>query len=143
MKAYKDSNGLANLTAAEQIEFAKQLRALNNFKFGEYLKGRIGSAPKGMGNAHGHHVVFKNGLGIEQKMEVAKAFAILTKHKIDPIKGLANLDWARNKIPGQHDITALRKVVNALEKAHRGGKGSKQDILDTLQRLKAVARSRK
>jgi hypothetical protein len=67
--------------------------------------------------------------------------AILRKVGIDPIYGLENLVWAPWRVEGQHDIQALRKVVEKLQELDAFG-GSYEDFVDVLRRLGRIAQKR-
>ena len=75
--------------------------------WGPYLREIKGPAPDGMYNPHAHHVLFKSGLGADQKALVKEGQEILRGYKIDPSYGKEVLDWAPNGVKGQHAITAL------------------------------------
>ncbi|WP_199884101.1 contractile injection system protein, VgrG/Pvc8 family [Anaerosinus massiliensis] len=118
--------------AAGKIADAKE--KAKKFKFGKYLKSKIGGPPAGMKNPHAHHILFKEGLGKAQKKLVKEGQKILKKYDIDPIYGVENLVWAPNGVKGQHDIKALKNVVDKLKEADMLG-GTKQHIVETLKEL--------
>ncbi|MGN0495857.1 MAG: hypothetical protein ACI4GW_06495, partial [Lachnospiraceae bacterium] len=89
---------------------------MKTINFKTYLENIKGPAPENMINPHAHHILFKTGNGSEQQELVKEGQAILRKYGIDPIVGEENFVWAPNNISGQHDIIALREVVDALKK---------------------------
>lgn len=92
-------------------------------------------------NPHAHHILLKKGLGKAQKALVKEGQEILRKYGIDPIYGVENLVWAPNKIKGQHNIKALRNVVDQLKEADMTG-GTKEDIVKALKKLGEEAAER-
>ncbi|MGX2712998.1 hypothetical protein ACWB3U_13925, partial [Acinetobacter baumannii] len=117
---------------------------LNKIKWGEYLTQLKGPAPEGMYDPHAHHILFKSGSGSAQKALVKEGQDILRSYDIDPIFGPENLVWAPNRVAGQHDIHALRDVVNTLKGVQDFG-GSREDIVFALKDLgiKAAQRGKK
>jgi RHS repeat-associated protein len=108
--------------AAKQAEKqgAKQAAKNSKFSWGKYLRSKIGGAPKGMVKPHAHHILFKEGIGAEQKRLVAEGQAMLREAGIDPIKGVENLTWAPN-IAGQHLTSTLKKLVDMLKELKAAG----------------------
>ena len=80
--------------------------------------------------------------GEAQKQLVKEGQEILRKYGIYPIVGEENLVWAPNGITGQHDITALEKVVNTLKAIDESG-GDYDDIVEALNELGDLASQRK
>jgi hypothetical protein len=115
---------------------------IQNFKFNKYLRKEVGDPPADMVNPHAHHILFKEGLGPAQKALVKEGQALLRRYGIDPIWGLENLVWAPNRIVGQHDIEALRKVVEKLKLVEDFG-GSYNDIVEALEVLGEIAAERR
>ncbi len=60
---------------------------------------------------------------------------------IDPIFGKENLVWAPNRITGQHNIAALRNVVDTLKEVAEYG--FRDDMVEALRKLGKVAAGRK
>ncbi|MDH2542429.1 hypothetical protein QDR66_18085, partial [Acinetobacter baumannii] len=114
---------------------------LNKIKWGEYLTQLKGPAPEGMYDPHAHHILFKSGYGSAQKALVKEGQDILRSYDIDPIFGPENLVWAPNRVAGQHDIHALRNVVNSLKEVHEFG-GTREDMIEMLDILGAEAAQR-
>lgn len=83
--------------------------------------GHHGPPPPDMDAAHGHHIVFKKGVGRRQQEVLAEAKAILDKHGINWYTGSENLIWAPN-VAGQHTIANVREVLKRLQEAD--GQGS-------------------
>jgi hypothetical protein len=73
----------------------------------------LGEAPEGMIKPHGHHILFKSGIGGYQQRLVVIGQRILWRVGIDPIYGLQNLVWAPN-VAGQHTAESLIPVVQSL-----------------------------
>ena len=121
---------------------AVNLRSSARFDFGAYLRNLIGAAPSGMIDPHAHHILFKTGNGAGQRALVREGQALLRRYNIDPIYGAENRVWAPNRIRGQHDITALRHVVDTLKAVEAAG-GDRADIAAALQRLGRVAADRR
>ena len=117
-------------------------RSVRNFDFNRYLRQQIGAPPERMVDPHAHHILFKEGNGAAQKALVQEGQALLRRHGIDPVYGLENLVWAPNRITGQHDIRALRNVVDQLKAVGSRG-GDFYDIVDMLIELGEVAASRR
>jgi hypothetical protein len=109
--------------------------------FGRYLRGLIGAPPKRMIDPHAHHILFKKGLGEEQQELVEMGQSILKKVGIDPVYGKENLVWAPWRVHGQHDIQALRKVVDKLQELDDLG-ASYEDFVDALRKLGRIAQKR-
>ncbi|HBF37742.1 MAG TPA: hypothetical protein DDW50_10510 [Firmicutes bacterium] len=95
-----------------------------------------------MFDPHAHHILFKEGLGEEQKKLVTEGQELLREFNIDPIMGGENLIWAPNRIKGQHDIEALRNVVNKLKEVKNSG-GDREDMVEMLKKLGQEAARRK
>jgi hypothetical protein len=81
-------------------------------------------------------------LGDAQKALVREGQALLRRYDIDPIFGKENLVWAPNRIQGQHDIHALRYVVEQLKAVEAAG-GTRQQIIRMLNRLGEIAAQRR
>jgi len=113
----------------------------DNFRWGQYLKGKIGGPPSDMVNPHAHHILFKSGNGAKQKGLVDEGQEILRKHGIDPIYGTENLTWAPN-VAGQHTANSLENVVDTLRAVDQAG-GDQSDIVAALQQLGKAAADRK
>lgn len=113
-----------------------------NFKFGAYLRDLIGPAPEDMVDPHAHHILFKEGNGVDQKALVQEGQALLRRFDIDPVYGVENLTWAPNRIAGQHGIDALRNVTDSLNQVEQFG-GTRADIVKKLQELGQLAAQRK
>ncbi|MED0946469.1 type IV secretion protein Rhs, partial [Bacillus mycoides] len=67
-----------------------------------------------MYDPHAHHILFKKGLGQNQKVLVQEGQEIFRRYGIDPIIGEENLVWAPNIVIGQHSLDALEIVVKRL-----------------------------
>ena len=120
-------------------------RSIRNFDFNKYLRQQIGGPPEGMIDPHAHHILFKEGNRAAQKALVREGQALLRRYGIDPIFGLENLVWAPNRITGQHDIRALRNVVDQLKAvAEIGGTPEfiREILIDTLKDLGDLAAKR-
>ncbi|WP_082786616.1 T7SS effector LXG polymorphic toxin [Sporosarcina psychrophila] len=114
---------------------------IDNFDFGKFLKKHKDDPPEEMKNHHAHHILFKRGNGKAQQELVKEGQEILREYDIDPIYGLENLTWAPN-IKGQHDITALRNVVDKIKEVENSG-GDRDDIVQILERLGRIAAQRR
>ena len=115
--------------------------AMKSMDFGTYLKNISGEPPTDMINPHAHHILFKTGNGLAQQALVEEGQAILRSYGIDPIVGPENLVWAPNAITGQHNYSALEKVVNGLKELD--GVGEYDDIVNFLKDMGQIASSRK
>ena len=121
-------------------------RSVRNFDFNRYLRQQIGAPPERMVDPHAHHILFKEGNGAAQKALVQEGQALLRRYGIDPVYGLENLVWAPNRITGQHDIKALRNVVDQLKAVEKNGGNSeiiRENITETLEFLGQLAASRR
>jgi hypothetical protein len=87
---------------------------IRNFDYGQHLRDLKGPAPEAMFDPHAHHGVFKIGNGARQQELVREAQDILRQYDIDPIYGPENLNWAPNRVQGQHSIDALQPLVEDL-----------------------------
>lgn len=114
---------------------------MKKIKFGTYLKNVLGNPPEDMIEPHAHHILFKTGNGPTQQEFVKEGQEILRKYGIDPVVGLENLVWAPNGITGQHDITALTEVVDALREIDEFG-GDYKDIVKVLEQFGNIASDR-
>ena len=108
--------------AAERKEYLGLVKQLKNEDWGSYLRGLIGGPPDDMIRAHAHHILFKSGLGLNQRKLIVEGMEILLKYDIDPVYGLSNRVWAPN-ISGQHGIDALTRVITRLRNADNSGGG--------------------
>ncbi|PFJ73713.1 hypothetical protein COI95_23445 [Bacillus cereus] len=115
--------------------------ALLKIVFGKYLRGLIGDPPTDMRNPHAHHILFKKGLGQEQKELVQEGQEILRRYGIDPIIGEENLVWAPNAVVGQHSFDALEIVVKRLRDVEAMD-GDLDDIVEALKDLGDIASTR-
>jgi hypothetical protein len=142
MKAWKNGKGFSNLTKEELAEFTTLLKAVKSFDYGSYLKGILGPASAKMIGPHAHHILFKGGLGPEQKKLVAEGMEILVDVGIDPIKGIENLVWAPLNAKGQHGIEALEHVMERIKAVYDGGKGGYKQVAEELEKLGLEAAKR-
>jgi hypothetical protein len=110
--------------------------------YGGYLRSKIGAPPADMPDPHAHHIVFKEGLGLEQKALVKEGHDLLREYDIDPILGLENLTWAPNRVAGQHGVEALRNAVDNLKAVKQFG-GTREDIIEKLRELGELAARRR
>ena len=117
-------------------------RSIAKFDFGSYLRKMAGPSPVGMFDPHAHHILFKEGNGVAQKALVQEGQALLRRYDIDPIYGLENLTWAPNRVSAQHDVVALRNVVDSLKQVEQFG-GSRADIVTKLDELGQLVARRK
>ncbi len=129
---------LVKLGPAEREEFAnllKLMRKPDGFDSWKSYYAGISGKPwtEGM---HAHHILFKAGLGHEQKQLVAEGMEILLKHGIDPVYGKANLVWAPN-VKGQHTKEMLQFVVDTLKRADSKGEKAVKEALQRLGRKAA------
>ncbi|MFA4840328.1 MAG: hypothetical protein WC580_01310 [Agrococcus sp.] len=109
----------AATAAARQAEVeAGELTAPD---FGQLTTTYHGPRPADMDSPHGHHIVFKRGVGARQQALIAQAKAILERHGIDWYTGPHNLTWAPN-VAGQHNVTNVREVLRRLEAADADGR---------------------
>ena len=95
-----------------------------------------------MFDPHAHHILFKKGLGEAQQELVSEGQAILRRFDIDPVYGKENLVWAPMRVAGQHDINALRNVLDNLKRVEQLG-GSRDDMVRQLASLGKVAAQRR
>lgn len=103
-----------------------------SFDWGGYLSKTLGvPKPLDMENAHAHHIVFKQGSSAAKPI-LDKSKAILEAYNIDWLKGKENLIWAPNK---GHSLENATRVLEALQDAHKDGKGSKADVVNALRRM--------
>ncbi len=131
------SKHMAELNITEEYE-----ATMKNINFGKFLRNMIGDPPPDMINPHSHHIVFKTGNGVTQQELVKKAQIILREYGIDPIIGIENFTWAPNSVVGQHDIAALKAVVDGLiERAEFGA--DYDDIVKFLKTMGVIANERK
>ena len=107
----------------------------------DYLRSKIGPPPQRMHDPHAHHILFKEGNGLEQKALVKEGQEILRRHGIDPIYGTENLVWAPNRVAEQHSLTALQHVLNMLRKVEDSGRGRK-GLIAALKKLGLLAARR-
>ena len=123
------------LNVGESIDIRK-------FDFGAYLREKVGGPPAGMPNPHAHHILFKKGLGKKQQALVRQGQALLSKYDIDPIFGVENLTWAPQRIKGQHDLGALKQVVQTLTETDELF-GSRDAMVRALKELGQTAAERR
>ena len=116
--------------------------AIKTFGYGEYLRGLIGDPPVGMPNPHGHHGVFKIGIGEKQQTLVQEGQQILRDYDIDPIYGIENLSWAPNRVKDQHSIDALEPLVEDLRELRELG-APREEVLKVLQMHQDISASRR
>jgi hypothetical protein len=95
----------------------------------------LGPAPSDMLNPHIHHILPLNGRAGVERALIREGQSYLREVNIDPVVGVENLAWAPNT---GHTIAASRAVVDDL----RLVRGSRQDILDVLNRHARIARGR-
>ncbi len=112
IRAYMESQGMEDAYNKELLKI----------RFGSYLKNLYVEVPEEMEKLHAHHILFKCGIGKEQKALVAEGRAILHRNGIDSIVGPENLVWAPNK-KGVHTKRNLERLVEALREADRQGEG--------------------
>ena len=100
--------------------------------WGDHLENTL-KVPKpiGMIRAHAHHIVFKEGSELSKPI-LAKSKAILESHGIDWLMGRENFVWAPNR---GHSVENAIRVLDALEDANNGGKGSKSAVVAALKRM--------
>jgi hypothetical protein len=116
---------------------------IDTFDFGHHLEQTLGvRIPLGMPDPHAHHILFKWGNGHDQHVLVLEGQVILREAGINPILGIENLAWAPNRVAGQHDIAALRQVVNTLRQVKNAG-GDYTDFRMALEQLGQVAAQRR
>ncbi|WDE99476.1 AHH domain-containing protein [Lentisphaera profundi] len=90
-----------------------------------------GSAPQGMIRPHGHHKVFKKGIGKKMQRYAKKSQEILEKYGIDWKKGKDNLMWASN-VKGVHTTDVAKQVYAILKRADAtGGRSAVVRALNT------------
>lgn len=89
--------------------------------FGELTTTFHGARPPGMEAPHGHHIVFKKGVGARQQALIAQAKEILERNGIDWYTGPHNLTWAPN-VAGQHNVANVRAVLQRLQAADGDGR---------------------
>ena len=100
--------------------------------WGDYLANTLKvPKPTGMSRPHAHHIVFKEGSELAKPI-LAKSKAILESHGIDWLKGKENLVWAPNR---GHSVENAIRVLDALEDANEGGKGSKNAVVNALKNM--------
>lgn len=92
-----------------------------------------GPPPPDMPAAHGHHIVFKKGLGRRQQDALAEAKEILDRNGINWYTGKENLIWAPN-VAGQHTIANVREVLSRLKEADGQGSDAVAQALRTAGR---------
>ena len=114
---------------------------MKRFNFGAYLKAQIGDAPAGIFDPHAHHILFKDGIGLAQKVLVRQGQALLRQFDIDLIYGLENLVWAPNHVVGQHSGATLRHTVDTLRQVRDAG-GTRSDMVEALRKLGELASQR-
>jgi Pretoxin HINT domain len=107
--------------------------------FGDILIADGIDAPVDMFRAHGHHILFKKGIGPRQQALVNEGQAILRHVGINPIRGVENLTWASN-VKGIHTGQHLRSVVDDLRGL--GANPLYDDVVDVLGKHGAAARAR-
>ncbi|QIH76136.1 hypothetical protein GTN31_07155 [Macrococcoides canis] len=107
------------------------------FDYGALLHSYVGDPPEWMVRPHAHHIIYKRGLGLEQRRLSKRGQEILRHYGIDPIKGPENLVWAPN-IKGLHTAENLRKIVDELDAAHKNGT-TKKDITKILKKYGEIA----
>ncbi|WP_426303942.1 hypothetical protein ACN9MJ_13060 [Acidovorax facilis] len=129
------------LRSRQQLAISGDIN-LKTFDFGSHLRATAGDPPLGMPDPHAHHILFKQGLGAEQQSLVIEGQALLRKYEIDPILGQENLIWAPNRIKGQHDINALRNVIDNLKMTDEMF-GRREDMIDALRNLGRTAAERR
>ena len=126
-----------------QLGITKEYETImKSMDFGTYLKNIVGDPPTDMINPHAHHILFKTGNGATQQALVEEGQAIMRKYGIDPVVGVENLVWAPNAVTGQHNVSALEKVVNALKEVDEAS-GDYDDIVEALEFLGLEASLRK
>ncbi|MGG5807432.1 AHH domain-containing protein [Bacillus mycoides] len=94
-----------------------------------------------MYDPHAHHILFKKGLGQNQKVLVQEGQEIFRRYGIDPIIGEENLVWAPNIVIGQHSLDALEIVVKRLRNVEAID-GDLDDIVEALKDLGDIASTR-
>lgn len=129
---YDEVAEIYNTMCKLNISEAYEKELVEHMDFGKYLSKMVGEPPASMCNPHAHHILFKVGNGKKQQALVQEGQEILRKYGIDPIAGKEVLCWAPNAIKGQHDINALKMVVDELKAADEIG----CDVDDILMILK-------
>ena len=139
--SYEEVSEIYNTMCRLNISDAYEKELIEHMDFGKYLSKMVGEPPANMCNPHAHHILFKVGNGKKQQALVQEGQEILRKYGIDPIVGKEVLCWAPNAIKGQHDINALKMVVDELKAADEIG-CDVDDILIILKENGKIASKR-
>ena len=139
--SYEEVSEIYNTMCKLNISEAYEKELIEHMDFGKYLSKMVGEPPANMYNPHAHHILFKVGNGKKQQALVQEGQEILRKYGIDPIVGKEVLCWAPNAIKGQHDINALKMVVDELKAADEIG-CDVDDILIILKENGKIASKR-
>ena len=139
--SYEEVSEIYNTMCKLNISEAYEKELIEHMDFGKYLSKMVGEPPANMCNPHAHHILFKVGNGKKQQALVQEGQEILRKYGIDPIVGKEVLCWAPNAIKGQHDINALKMVVDELKAADEIG-CDVDDILIILKENGKIASKR-
>lgn len=139
--SYEEVSEIYNTMCKLNISDAYEKELIEHMDFGKYLSKMVGEPPASMCNPHAHHILFKVGNRKKQQALVQEGQEILRKYGIDPIVGKEVLCWAPNAIKGQHDINALKMVVDELKAADEIG-CDVDDILIILKENGKIASKR-
>lgn len=118
----------ANASTAAARQAAVEAGDLTAPDFGELTTTFHGPRPPDMEAPHGHHIVFKKGVGARQQALIAQAKEILERNGVDWYTGPHNLTWAPN-VAGQHNIANVREVLQRLQAADGAGREAVIDAL--------------
>ncbi len=111
---------------------------LNSIDYERILKETGYPKPPGTGReTHAHHILYKIGLGKEQKLLVKEGRKLLLKYGIDPVVDPENLVWAWKF---SHNIENLKEVLVTLKNAEIEGLKIAQDwdFIDNINIIKNV-----
>jgi hypothetical protein len=122
--------------------YVESSQDISRVDFNKHLREIAGPPPADMVDPHAHHILFKEGNGAAQKALVKEGQDLLRRNGIDPIFGKENLVWAPNRVAGQHDIAALRNVIEQVKAVELDG-GTYDDIVDKLRKLGVIAAARR
>ncbi|WP_405218984.1 hypothetical protein [Agrococcus sp. Ld7] len=111
----------ANAATAAARQAAVESGEIPAPDFGRLTAEYHGRPPADMEAPHGHHIVFKRGVGARQQAVAAQMKEILERNRIDWYTGPHNLTWAPN-VAGQHNIANARAVLRNLQEADALGR---------------------